>query len=201
MSFQHFNRRLHLYLALVLLPWFLMYGVSSVVFAHNRFFDEREAASGVPLWTVRSERTLDVPIPEDEEELRSFGAGLLREAGVETKSFGTYRPNDKQLFVYSFSFWKATQLRYSVDQKKLTVEDKRFRWDHFLTGMHARGGFEQEGVLEDSWSVIVDIVCVGIVLWIATGLYMWWGVRGHRALGWIAIASGVVSFVWFASRL
>ena len=72
--------------------------------------------------------------------------------------------------VYSYSFWKSTQLSYFADQKKVTVEDRRFRWDHFLTGMHARGGFEQDGLLQRSWSVVVDLVCVGIVLWIATGL-------------------------------
>ena len=73
---------------------------------------------------------------------------------------------------------RSTQLKYFIDQKRMTVEDRRFRWDHFLTGMHARGGFEQEGLLDRSWSVIVDLVCVAIVLWIASGLYMWWGLPG-----------------------
>ena len=67
--------------------------------------------------------------------------------------------------------------------------------------MHARGGFEQDGLLERSWSVIVDLVCVAIVLWIATGLYMWWGVPGSRRWGWVAISAGVVSFLVFTMRL
>jgi hypothetical protein len=83
----------------------------------------------------------------------------------------------------------------------VTVEDRRFRWDSFLTGMHARGGFEQEGVLQKSWSVIVDLVCVAIVLWIASGLYMWWGLSGSRGWGWAAIAAGCASFALFATRL
>jgi hypothetical protein len=88
-----------------------------------------------------------------------------------------------------------------VDQKKLTVEDRRFGWDHFLTGLHARGGFEQEGMLQDSWGVVVDIVSVGMLVWIASGLYMWWGLRGHRGWGWIAVISGLVAFVLFTFRL
>ena len=91
--------------------------------------------------------------------MRSFGAALLEEAGIEGTSFGAYRQSPTQINVYPYSFWKSTQLKYFVDQKKLTVEDRRFRWDHFLTGMHARGGFEQEGFLQTSWSVVVDLVC------------------------------------------
>ncbi len=83
----------------------------------------------------------------------------------------------------------------------MTVEDRRFRWDHFLTGMHARGGFEQEGLLDRSWSVIVDLVCAAIVLWIASGLYMWWGLQSARRWGLITIAAGTVAFVFFTMRL
>ena len=67
MSFSHINRRVHLYLGLALLPWFLMYGVSSVPFAHTQFFDQRDRAKGLPQWTLRSEfgskiAPLQVPI-------------------------------------------------------------------------------------------------------------------------------------------
>jgi hypothetical protein len=201
MTFAHINRRVHLYLGLSLLPWLFMYGISSLPFAHSQFFDRRDAAKGLPLWTLRSEHVVDLPLPEDPKALRSLGAALLAQAGVENTSFGAYRQSPVQVNVYSYSFWKSTQLKYFVDRKKLTVEDRRFRWDHFLTGMHARGGFEQEGVLQNSWSVIVDLVCLGIVLWIASGLYMWWGLPGSRRWGWMAILAGTASFLLFTWRL
>jgi len=200
MTFSHFNRRLHLYLGLSLLPWFFMYGLSSVPFAHNEFFDRRDATKG-PLWTLRSERTVELSVPEDPGALRSVGAALLEAAGIEGTAFGAYRESPTQINVYSYSFWTATQLKYFVDQKKLTVEDRRFRWDHFLTGMHARGGFEQEGFLQTSWSVVVDVVCLGMIVWIASGLYMWWTLPGHRRWGWVAILGGAVSFVVFTTGL
>jgi len=204
MIYARLNRRLHLYLGLALLPWLFMYGISSVPFAHNQFFEERDRAKGLPMWTLRAERTVDLPVPDDPRELRRLGAALLAEAGVADvarTNFGVYRQSPSQINVYSYSFWKSTQLKYFVDQKKLTVEDRRFRWDHFLTGMHARGGFEQEGVLQRSWSVVVDLVCLSIVVWIATGLYMWWGVPGSRWWGMAAIAAGVGSFLLFTARL
>jgi hypothetical protein len=201
MTFSHINRRVHLYLGLALLPWFFMYGISSVPFAHNEFFQRLDAAKGLPQWALRSERSLDVAVPTDSTDMRAFGAALLREAGVEASSFGTYRQNANQINVYAYSFWNSTQLKYFIDRKTLTVEDRRFRWDQFLTGMHARGGFDQEGFLQDSWSVVVDLVCLGMIVWIASGLYMWWGLPGHRNWGWLAILAGTASFVVFTLRL
>ena len=201
MTYSHLNRRLHLYLGLALLPWFFMYGISSVPFAHNQFFEQRDAAKGLPLWTLRAERTLDVPVPQDSAGLRAFGATLLKDAGVAATSYGTYRQSPTQINVYAYSFWTSTQLKYDIDRKKLTVEDRRFRWDHFLTGMHARGGFEQEGFLQLSWSVVVDIVCVAMIVWIASGLVMWWELPGQRRWGWVAILAGTASFLFFTLRL
>jgi hypothetical protein len=201
MTFAHLNRRTHLYLGLALLPWLFMYGISSIPFAHNQFFEQRDARKGLPLWTLRAEYRFDVPVPDEAKALRSLGAVLLARAGIENTSFGVYRQSPAQLNVYSYSFWKSTQLKYFVDEKRVTVEDRRFRWEHFLTGMHARGGFEQEGLLQNSWSVIVDVVCLAIVLWIASGVYMWWGLPGSRRWGLLAIVAGCVSFVVFTMRL
>ena len=140
-------------------------------------------------------------MPDAPADLRNFGAGLLEAAGIRGTNFGVYRQSPTQVNVYSYSFWTSTQLKYFIDQKRLTIEDKRFRWDQFLTGMHGRGGFEQDGLLATSWSVVVDLVCLAIVLWIASGLYMWWNLRGHRRWGWAAILAGVISFAVFTMRL
>ncbi|MGH9659018.1 MAG: hypothetical protein ACRD96_10775 [Bryobacteraceae bacterium] len=198
MTFQHFNRRLHLYLALSLLPWFLMYGLSSVPFAHQGLLDPMYN-DGVPLWTLRHERAYEIAVPED-GELRPVGERIVRDTGLEG-SFGAHRVSPKVLEVYVHTFRHASRARYYIDQKKLTVEDRRFRWDHFLTGMHARGGFDQPGLLTRTWSVLVDLVCIGFLLWIASGVYMWWHVRGHRGWGWLALGSGALSFAVFLARL
>jgi hypothetical protein len=201
MTFAHLNRRTHLYLALALLPWFFMYGASSIPFAHTPFFEKLDAAKALPMWTLRADRTTAISAPASDSDLRAFGAALLQECGITGTSFGTYRQSANQINVYSYSFWKSTQLKYYVAEKRVTVEDRRFRWDQFLTGMHGRGGFEQEGLLALSWSVVVDLVCLGMILWIASGLYMWWGLPGHRGWGWLTILAGIVAFVVFTLRL
>lgn len=202
MTFAHLNRRTHLYLGLALLPWFFMYGVSSIPFAHSQYFEARDAAKKLPLWTMRMDRIVDLPVPAGDDPLmRAFGARALQEAGVEGTSFGVYRQSPNQINVYAYSFLKSTQLKYFIDTRRLTVEDRRFRWDHFLTGMHARGGFEDDRLSVRSWSVIVDLVCIAMVLWIASGIYMWWGLPGHRRWGWLAIGAGTITFLLFTLGL
>lgn len=194
-------RALHLYLGLGLVPWFLMYGVSALPFAHHDFFQRRDAAQGRPLWQVRFERPLSEPPPKDSAALREFGRRLLADAGVEAPNFGIYSPNADTVQVHAFSFLHATRIVYAVKQRKITVEDRRFRFDQFLTGMHARGGFEQDGFLSDGWGVMVDLVSLAVILWVLTGYYMWWGLARHRRWGGIAVLAGWSAFALFTAGL
>lgn len=198
MNLHHLNRRTHLYLALVLLPWFLLYGISSIPFSHGTYFEERDKATGVPLWTQRFERPYDVPVP-DGPNLRAFADRVVRDTGL-SGAYGAYRQSPNQVNVYVYTFWKSTQVKYFVQEKRIVGEDRRFRWDHFLTGMHAKGGFEQGG-LHNLWAVVIDVVCAGMLLWILTGLVMWWNLKSTRMWGWIAIAFGAATFAWFLWRL
>jgi hypothetical protein len=175
-----------------------MYGISSYVFNHPQYFQERDKALGQPLWTQRLEMPYDVPVPEG--ELRPLGARIMKDAGLEG-SFGAYRQGPNQINVYVYTFLKSTQAKYLLDQKKLVVEDRRFRMDQFLTGMHAKGGFEQERIQDKLWGVVVDLVCLGFLLWIGTGLFMWWHLPSTRRWGWVALLAGLGSFAWFVYAL
>ncbi len=189
MKFPQFNRRLHMYLGLALSPWFLAYGVSSAVFAHPRW---GESVYGQPVWKVRFERPYALPISPN-AGLPELGATLVRASGI-GGTYGAYRPDPDRINVYVHTFWTATQITYDLNTKMLRAADQQFRWDHFLTGLHGRGGFEHSGVLDDAWAVMVDIVCAGFLIWIASGLYMWWGIPRHRGWGLLALGTGAVSF-------
>ena len=62
MKFHHVNRRTHLYLALALLPWMFMYGISSLPFSHGRLIGQLYE-DGIPQWTetMRTVYTRDFP--------------------------------------------------------------------------------------------------------------------------------------------
>ncbi|NKB66238.1 MAG: hypothetical protein GKR89_04185 [Candidatus Latescibacteria bacterium] len=198
MTFNHFNRRLHVYLGMALLPWVLMYGLSSLAFSHNRLFDKWFAVE--PGWTVLLERPYDRPVPED-ADLRQVGAAILADLGLEGGALGTWRPHQRRLNVYRYDFWSNVRVSYHLDEQRLVAEEHRFRWDHFLTGLHARGGYQQDSLLHDGWALVVDLVCIGFLLWSASGLYMWWLLSQTRRWGALALAAGFLAFVLFAFTL
>jgi hypothetical protein len=199
MTFSHLNRRMHLYLGLTLVPWFVMYGISSIPFAHNQYFEARDQAKGLPLWTTRLEQSYSIAVPA-EGELRAVGAQIVKDFGLQG-AFGAYRQGPNQINVYVNTFRHVTQAKYFVAEQKIVVEDRRFRFDHFLTGMHARGGFEQESLLNTAWGAMVDVACLGMLLWVVSGLYMWWCLPGLRNWGWLAFLSGAGSFALFMWKL
>lgn len=201
MTFPQINRRTHLYLGLFLTPWVLMYAVSSVPFSHGDFFEQRDKALGLPLWTKTYDGPFDLgPIPES-GPLRPLGEKVVRQFQMENASYGVYRQGPNQLNIYVHTFWKSTQFKYLISEKRLTAEDRRFRWEHFLTGMHARGGFADGRFFPIAWAVVIDLVCLSFLIWIGSGLYMWWSLPGLRKWGWVAVISGVGSFIFFLARL
>lgn len=201
MKFPQINRRTHLYLGLFLTPWVLMYSVSSIPFSHNDYFEERDKALGLPLWKKTFDGPYELgPVPES-GPLKPLGAKVVRDFHMEDSSYGVFRQGPKQLNIYVHTFWKSTQFKYFIEEKRLVAEDRRFRWEHFLTGMHARGGFEDARFFPMAWGVLIDLVCLGFLIWIASGLYMWWSLPGLRNWGWIAIFGGLATFAVFLIRL
>lgn len=178
-----------------------MYGISAIPFAHNKVFEERDRASGQPLWTVRFQRPFDAPIPEGREAQREFARVLLADLGITAPNFGAYLPNQTTLHAIAYSFLKSTRAVYRADRRTVTVEDRRFRFDQFLTGMHARGGFEQDGILPTLWGVIVDLVSLAFIAWVVTGWLMWWQIRSTRRWGAVALIAGAAAFAVFTAGL
>ena len=201
MKFPHINRRTHLYLGLFLTPWVLMYALSSIPFSHNDYFEQRDKEKGLPLWTKTFDGPYDLgPIP-DGPVLRPLGAKVVQDFHMEDSSYGVYRQSPTQLNIYVHTFWRSVQFKYFINEKRMTGEVRRFRFEHFLTGMHARGGFTDTRFFPVLWSVVIDLVCLGFLIWVASGLYMWWCLPGLRNWGWVAIAGGIITFTYFLARL
>ena len=193
MTFQHANRRLHLYLALGLLPWFFIYGFSSIYFSHGRTIREW-FPTDQPDWSTRSEQTIDLAIPES-GDLRDLGKEVLN--GLDLSGPFHIGRRGFGFQIYRVTFLHHIRITYRESEGSLNVEDKQFRWDHFFTTLHARGGFQEGEYLHNTWSAIVDIVCVGILLWIASGLIMWWQLPAQRKWGFAALSGGLVTFIAF----
>jgi hypothetical protein len=192
MTFGHFVRRAHLYVGLFLLPWVIMFGVSTIPINHQT----PEPAN----WTRIGEHAFDAPVPDAADNLRPLGRQMMNAAGIEG-GYWIYRLNPKQVQVGHPDFLSPTRLNYFPQEKRLIVERRAFSLRPFLSAMHTRGGYDMDSTWDTAWAVFVDIVCVGLILWIASGIYMWWGLPSTRRWGWLAIGAGVLCFGVIIARL
>lgn len=194
--FPHLVRRLHVYLALFCLPWFVMYGLSSLAFSHPDLFE-----TGADLyntagdaWTEEGSWPCTLAVPEAGPIPRDVAAELLQIAGLREDAFGAYRANEHQIDVYIVAFWQTRRLSYRLEEQRLTLYRRKQVPQQILTGMHARAGYQHDGLLNDAWAVMVDLVCVGFLLWVLTGLYIWWQITRLRWWGAAGLLAGLVSF-------
>jgi hypothetical protein len=177
-------RRLHLYLGLFLLPWVIVFGVSSLPLNHTSL--QRPVT-----WTPRATMALQLEVPPD-ADLRAVGRQILEASGLGGEGgFNVSRPNPRQVVVNRPRFLGFTRVTYRLDQQQLTVEDRSTAWPQFLSAMHTRAGFYLGSFGNIVWAVMVDVLCAGLLIWIATGLYMWWQIPASRWWGWLAIAGGL----------
>jgi hypothetical protein len=193
MTFLHFIRRTHLYMGLFLLPWMIMFGVSTIPLNHT-------LSPNPVTWTQVAEHRFDTPVPEAGANLRPIGRQMMTAAGVMGGYF-VNRANPQQVNVNHPNFLKPVRIIYYADQGRLTVEHRNFSARQFITSMHTRGGYDMGGIWDSVWALFVDVVCVGLLLWIATGIYMWWNLPTTRGWGWLALATGVISFAVIVATL
>jgi hypothetical protein len=198
-GFGKINRRTHLYLGLFLLPWLAMYGVSSAIVIHQTWFNMERLPRELVF-----EKTYDRPVnlqgANNSPELRSAAEQILKDVDLEG-AFWADKPNPDTLRIDRFSFRGSTSLTYSVKKQTLKAEHQSMRVPHVIQRMHFRGGYEQPGFGSKSWGVFVDLACVGILIWVISGLIMWWQLPRLRGWGALALTSGVLSFALLVWKL
>jgi hypothetical protein len=199
-TFDKINRRTHLYLGIVLTPWFLMYAFSSVVLNHRQWF-QAIYDDGIPAWKVRFEREYSLPtIAEEEDDPYDVAEKILSDTGLQGRHSARFT-REGNLEVYRNSFLSTVRLTYYPEKERLVAEDERFRWDRFFTRMHTRGGLNGFSFLDTLWAVMVDLVVVSTFIWIVSGLYIWWKLPRFRFWGWVSLAGGLAGFVALALSL
>lgn len=71
-------RRTHLYLTLLMLPWFVMYGLTSLPFNHPKLFEElfKPEQSN---WINRFETQYAIAPPADDAQLREWAEQVMKD--------------------------------------------------------------------------------------------------------------------------
>jgi len=190
-GFDKINRRTHLYSGLFFIPWFLFYALSSAVFNHPSWF-----GNGPARMTPLFDRTYAAEPAISQGDPRAFVGRLLKANGLEGQ-FIVRWDRDQKLVINQVRFLSTTQITFDPATQRVSASRSWASLRILLTRVHTRGGYDTNGSLQIFWSVIVDIIQVTMMIWIASGLYMWWNLKRFRGWGMLALASGFALFIAF----
>ena len=199
-AFDKINRRTHLYLGLFLLPWLMMYGVSSFIIIHQSLFSLGKPLGRELVFEKSYDRPVKIQGANNGPELRAAAQEILKDCNLEG-AFWVDKPNADTVHIDRFSFRENISLTYSSKDQKLKAERQPMRWSQVAIRMHFRGGYKQSEFWNKFWGLLVDVACVGIIIWVASGLIMWWRLRRLRAWGALAVGGGVLSFLLLIWKL
>ncbi len=184
-------RRTHLYLGMLLIPWLLVYGLSTLMFNHGDTFRKFRPAD--PQFTLLWEKDYTLKTPLTHDNLREVALQLLSDHDFEGAFFA--RQQGQQLTINVQNFLHPTRLTYHLHTHHLMAEKKKFAWVEVLQRLHFRAGYNGTSLLGNAWPFIVDVFCLTMLIWILTGLYLWWKIRVSRLPGWLTLGGGVATIV------
>jgi hypothetical protein len=187
-----FMRRTHLYVALFLSPWITMYALSTLVMHHREFFTSHTQRVQ-PEFDLIRETSYDLQVAANESP-QELAKRILSEIGINGAFTVQGDAMSGKLTIDRHRPVGSYRVTYDAGAKRLSVERQRFGLAFFLEMLHRRHGFSQHYVANDLWAVIVDVVIVAIVVWAATGIYMWFGLSRTRKLGSVCLLGGSALF-------
>src|SRR5205814_1918263 len=133
-------------------------------------------------------------------DLRAAAERILKDLDMQG-GFWVDKPNADTLHIERFSFGGNTSLTYSAKKQTIRAEHQKMRAPQFIHRLHFRGGFIQPDFGNKSWGVLVDLACIAILIWVISGVIMWWQLPKLRMWGMVALTTGILSFLLLIWRL
>jgi hypothetical protein len=192
MTFDRLNRRTHLYLGVLLMPWFLLYCLSALLLSHGELFEVKQ--DGAPEWTRRFDQAYRLPPEVAGSPTSVIARRVLHDHGLDGR-FRASLDRDGNLVIFRNKLASTIRLTYYPAKGRILAEDKRFHWQEALRASHFRSGFQQPYGIESLWAVFLDLLAIANLLWIVSGLYIWLKLKRLRFWGWVSLAGGMASFV------
>jgi hypothetical protein len=188
-------RQTHMYLGLFLAPWMLIYALSTMAMNHREYFKERYGGTMVK-WEVEKEQTL-TPQFKPDSSAQEMATSILQ--GV--NQYGNFNANltrDRQKLTINRSDpVTPRRFTYTPSDGKLVIEKQEFRSEPFLEGLHRRRGFQSSFTLDKLWGASVDLVIIAMVLWVISGVWVWWEMKPTRRAGLVWAGGGLALFALF----
>jgi hypothetical protein len=192
--FSKLIRRSHMYLALFLFPWVLMYALSTLVMNHRAYFAARYG-SGPPPFELERRLVHDAVFAEN-ADLRSISKQILSALELDG-AHGVTRRKDDAIVINRNDLVSPRRITYTPSDRTIVVERMVSRPNAFLERFHRRRGYATGYPLDTTWAVSVDLFIIAAIFWTLSGLWMWWEMKVTRRLGLVAAAAGAGTFALF----
>lgn len=197
--FSKLNRRTHMYAALFLTPWVLMYALSTIVMNHREEFKEHYGGALVK-WEYEKEQPYEGKFAPD-TDARFMSEQIMRDLHFDGNFNVSMSKNRQKLTIVRTHPVTPRRITYSLTESSLLIEKQEFHTQPFLESLHRRRGFQSMFLLDNLWGAVVDTVIVAMVLWTLSGLWMWWEMKSTRLTGSVFLTSGLVLFALFLFTL
>ena len=198
MTFSLLIRRTHMYLALFLFPWLLMYALSTAAMNHRALFVD-ESGGGAPQFEREREMVYDGVFPTD-AELRTISRQILSALDLDG-AHGVTRRKDGAIVISRNDLLTPRRITYMPATHALLVERLPHRTNAMLERFHRRRGYATGYTMDTAWAVTVDVAIGAMIFWVLSGLWMWWEMKVTRRLGALALAGGACLFALFLATI
>ncbi len=181
-------RRIHLYLALFLTPWMLIYALSGLVLNHGAAVRAFYGGSFGQFEKVE-ERPYSAVFSTD-ADARVIGAQILDHLGLTGTFHVQGQPSSPRLVIVRNAPFAVHRITYVRAENRLLLEKQVFSAPVFLNRAHFRHGYEQPFLPAKVWAFVVDLAVAGMLFWAVSGLWMWWEIRPARLTGALVALAG-----------
>jgi hypothetical protein len=193
-------RRTHMYLALFLSPWILMYALSTMAMNHRKQLLEWFGGAQ-PKFEKQSEVQLPHGVHQPHAPREENARRILQALNLD----GTHsiqKPGaDGTLVLVRQEAAAPVRVTYQPAANKALIERQPFHATTWLERMHRRRGYQHPYAMEKAWAFSVDLVIVVIVFWVLSGLWMWWELKSTRWLGALSAVAGLGLFAFFLASI
>ena len=183
-------RRTHMYIALFLSPWVVMYAFSTFAMNHHEFF-HAYAGGDRAQWQTETRQTFH-SAPGGDRDPKVTAGQILKHLGMEGGH--TVNAAGERITILRTGLISPRRITYTPADGSVVVEKQEYQTAQLLSRLHMRRGYQSDFAVDDAWAVSVDVAVAGIFLWILTGVWMWWELRVTRRLGAICALAGLGLF-------
>lgn len=184
-------RAVHLYTGTLLIPWILVYAVSTFFISHGNLFQKYIEPSRKFEVYDKQEFVPDETFPEVPAEQ---ALNILNHLDLEGLHRVVGKPTPERMVILRIGPGSGTRILWDKKENLITLEKQPFAIWRFFNYLHFRAGYRQPYLAFDVWGLMVDLVVLSMFLWVISGIYMTVVRPGKKRWFYICLIGGSILF-------